>query len=176
MVTSLKSCWLKAIACEFSRDVRKAEWLARQGAELHAGDVTDAASLQSAATGVDVVFHLAAFVSEWGPWDKFEAIIVAGTKNALAAAVTAGVRRFVHVSTATVYDDAFARRARVITEDAPLGTAGDRAYGNYSKAKVLAEQAVWQMHRQGQLEITVLAPPGFMARAISRFCHDWSST
>src|SRR5690348_2119758 len=88
-----------------ARDVHKAAWLVRQGAKVHAGDVTNPVSLRSAATDVDVVFHLAAFVSEWGPWKKFEAITVAGTKNTLAAAVTAGVRRFVHISTATVYDD-----------------------------------------------------------------------
>src|SRR5712671_5537206 len=112
------------------RDERKGQWLKQQGAELCLGDVTARDSLQQAAVGVDTVFHLAAFVSEWGPWSKFRAITVEGTENMLTAAEVARVPRFLHVSSATVYDDRFARRARVISENAPLGACGDRAYGS----------------------------------------------
>jgi len=55
------------------RDERKGQWLAHQGAELCVGDVTDCKSLRQAAVGMDVVFHLAAYVSEWGPWNAFQA-------------------------------------------------------------------------------------------------------
>jgi nucleoside-diphosphate-sugar epimerase len=140
------------------RNVSKGNWLWRQGAEPWLGDVTDRRALPSAVAGVDCVFHLAAYVSEWGPWRSFREVTVNGTKNLLAAAAQLSVPRFLHVSTATVYDDSFARRQRVISEDAPLGSCGDRAYGNYSKAKVLAERAVWQAHEQGQISATVLRP------------------
>jgi nucleoside-diphosphate-sugar epimerase len=140
------------------RCISKGQWLEEKGAELCQGDVTDLASLARATAGIDVVFHLAAMVSEWGAWPKFQAVTVAGTNNVLTAAVESGVPRFLHVSTATVYDDAFSRRQRIIAEDAPHGACGDRAYGNYSKAKVLAEQAVWRFHADGKIQATVVRP------------------
>jgi nucleoside-diphosphate-sugar epimerase len=140
------------------RDEAKGDWLARQGAELIVGDVTDLTSLMRATEGIDTVFHCAAYVTDWGPWGRFKAVTVDGTSNLLAAASKAGVARFLHVSTATVYDDRFCRRARIITEDAPHGERGDRAYGHYSKAKVLAEKLVWQSHREGKIAATVIRP------------------
>lgn len=104
-----------------------------------------------------MVYHLAAHVSDWGPWEKFHAVTVRGTQNTLEAAAQAGVRRFVLVSTALVYDDRFARKARLVPEDAPL-KEGDRAYGHYSKAKVLAEEAAWKAHQEGRLVVTVIRP------------------
>jgi nucleoside-diphosphate-sugar epimerase len=140
------------------RDKAKGDWLRQRGAELSSGDVTDRASLARATEGIDTVLHCAAYVTDWGRWHKFQAVTVDGTKNLLSAAASAGVSRFLHVSTATVYDDQFSRRARIITEDAPHGERGDRAYGNYSRAKVLAERLVWQSHREGQIAATVVRP------------------
>jgi len=140
------------------RNKAKGDWLKQRGAELSEGDVTDRASLARAIEGIDTVFHCAAYVTDWGPWNKFQAVTVDGTANLLATAASAGVSRFLHVSTATVYDDRFCRRARVITEDAPHGDRGDRAYGNYSRAKVLAERLVWQSHREGEIAATVVRP------------------
>jgi nucleoside-diphosphate-sugar epimerase len=140
-----------------ARNPTKADRLAALGADVAVGDVTDAGSLAAAAKGCDLVYHLAAHVSDWGPWETFESVTVRGTENMLAAAAQAGVRRFVLVSTALVYDDRFARRARVVTEDAPLGE-GDRAYGHYSKAKVLAEQAAWKAHADGKVSVRVIRP------------------
>lgn len=152
---------LIAAGCEtrvLLRHISRGRWLAQKGAELFVGDVTEPASLEAACAGVDVVFHLAAYVSEWGPWARFQTVTVNGTENMLRVARQAGARRFVHVSTATVYDDAVTRRQRIIREDAPCGECGDRAYGNYSKAKVYAEQAVWWFHREGKIQATVLRP------------------
>src|SRR5262249_21034718 len=140
------------------RNKAKADWLRQHGAELSDGDVTDRASLARAAEGIDTVFHCAAYVTDWGPWNKFQAVTVDGTANLLAAAVSADVSRFLHVSTATVYDDRFCRRARIISENGPQGDCGDRAYGNYSKAKVLAERLVWQSHTEGNIVATVIRP------------------
>ncbi len=125
--------------------------------ETAQGDVTQPASLATAAAGCDVIYHLAARVSDWGPWSDFEAVTVQGTENLLAAAVRAGCRRVVLVSTAVVYDDRHARRARRIPESAPLGT-GDRAYGHYARAKVLAEDCARSYHESGRVEVVILRP------------------
>lgn len=140
------------------RDKCKGAWLKEKGAQLITGDIVNPASLAQATEGIDTIFHLAAHVTEWGPWQRFQDITVEGTGNLLTAASEADVSRFLHVSTATVYDDRFCRRARIIIEDAPHGARGDRAYGNYSKAKVLAERLVWRFHQERKIAATVVRP------------------
>jgi farnesol dehydrogenase len=64
-----------------------------EGVEVAAGDVTDALSLTSAASGCDAVLHAAALVKIWVPDPSlFEAVNVGGLENALAAARSAGAR------------------------------------------------------------------------------------
>ncbi|MFN3254124.1 MAG: NAD-dependent epimerase/dehydratase family protein [Ilumatobacter sp.] len=67
-----------------------------------AGDVTDPDALAAAVDGCDAVVHLAAKVGIVGTRAEFHAINVAGTANVIAAAVGAGVSRFVHVSSPSV--------------------------------------------------------------------------
>jgi uncharacterized protein YbjT (DUF2867 family) len=60
------------------------------------GDVTDPNSLRAAVRDVDVVVHLVA-IRQGRPKD-FERVMIGGTRNLLAAAREAGVRRFVLMS------------------------------------------------------------------------------
>src|SRR5262249_61703358 len=78
-------------------------WLDTQGVEYVQGDVTDPVSLRQACEGVDVVYHAAARVGDWGPWEEFQRITIDGTQNLVDAGIAAGVRRFVHVSSISVY-------------------------------------------------------------------------
>lgn len=78
------------------RDLRRGAKLAAWGCELVEGDVTDGGSLRDAVTGVDAVVHLVAI--RQGRRDQFQRIMVDGTRDLLAAAKDAGVRRFVHMS------------------------------------------------------------------------------
>jgi UDP-glucose 4-epimerase len=77
--------------------------------ELLRGSVTDAALVQKAVEGCEVVFHLAAQVSVplslEQPVETFE-VNLYGTQLLLEAARQAGVRRFVFASSAAVYGDA----------------------------------------------------------------------
>ena len=140
------------------RDLGKGLRLKQLGVEVVQGDVSDLSSLNDVTTGIDIVFHVAAYVSDWGPWSAFQSATVNGTTNMLTVSVASHVRRFLHVSTAVVYDDRTARRLRVVSESAPQGEFGDRAYGSYAKAKVMAEQAVWRCHQVSQLPVTVIRP------------------
>lgn len=70
---------------------------------LVTGDVTDFPSLCAAVDGVQVVFHLASAVSDWGEGRLFRRVIVDGTLNLIRAAEEAKCRRIVFVSSATVY-------------------------------------------------------------------------
>src|SRR5439155_26088615 len=70
--------------------------LAAWGVELATGDVTDPASLRAACQGVDAVVHLVAIIR--GRPADFERVMADGTRNVVAAAQEAGVRRFVLAS------------------------------------------------------------------------------
>jgi NADH dehydrogenase len=74
------------------RGARATAW----GAELAEGDVTDAASLRAAVTGVETVVHLVSIIK--GQRSDFERIMVEGTRNLVAAAKGAGVWRLVLAS------------------------------------------------------------------------------
>jgi len=78
------------------RDPARATRLAAWGVELVTGDVTDLSSLDAACEGVDAVVHLVAIIK--GAPQDFERVMSEGTRNVVAAAQAAGVRRFVLAS------------------------------------------------------------------------------
>jgi NADH dehydrogenase len=78
------------------RDLRRGAKLAAWGCELVEGDVTQRESIRAALAGVDEVIHLVAI--RQGRRDQFQRIMVEGTRDLLAEAKEAGVRRFVHMS------------------------------------------------------------------------------
>ncbi|HEU4449532.1 MAG TPA: NAD-dependent epimerase/dehydratase family protein [Gaiellaceae bacterium] len=76
--------------------------LQERGADVHDArvDLLDAAGLADAVAGCDAVVHVAALYSYDTPVQLMERVNVEGTRALLAAAARAGVRRFVHCSTA----------------------------------------------------------------------------
>jgi len=75
---------------------RSATTLAAWGAELVQADMTDRESLRRAVDGAEVVVHLVAI--RQGPEEQFRQIMEQGTRELVAAAQEAGVRRFVLMS------------------------------------------------------------------------------
>lgn len=69
--------------------------------ETMPGDVTDAASLQGVAEGMDAVLHAAGILEADGP-DDFKRINTEGTRHLLAEAERAGIRHFVLISSISV--------------------------------------------------------------------------
>jgi uncharacterized protein YbjT (DUF2867 family) len=78
------------------RDPRKAKRLEAWGVTLVEGDVTDSASLRRAVAGCDTIVHLVAL--RQGRKDRFQRVMVDGTRGLLAAAKDAGLGRFIHMS------------------------------------------------------------------------------
>jgi NADH dehydrogenase len=78
------------------RKRRRGEQLERWGCELVEGDVTDPESLLRGVEGVDVVVHLVAI--RQGKPEQFERVMSAATRDLVAAAEQAGVRRLVLMS------------------------------------------------------------------------------
>lgn len=108
--------------------------LAAQGARFVPCDLAHD-PLGPVLAGVDAVHHLAALSSPWGPPAAFDAANVVATRRLLAAAREAGARRFVHVSTPSIYADA--RDQFGITEDTPLPA---RFANDYARTKHAAER------------------------------------
>jgi len=134
-------------------------WLKTQPTELVEmieGDVTDRASLDKAMKGVTCVYHAAARVGDWGPWAEFVQITIEGTRNVLEAAIHAGVDRFIHVSSISVYGHPDGE-GKVFDETAPLGFNLHK-WSYYSRAKVQAEHIIWDAHKNGKIRITVIRP------------------
>jgi NADH dehydrogenase len=83
---------VRALVRKPARATRLAAW----AVELAEGDVTDPASVRAACEGVDTVVHLVAIIR--GRPADFERVMKEGTRNVVAAAQQAGVRRFVLAS------------------------------------------------------------------------------
>lgn len=126
------------------------------GAEIVAGDLTDPGSLRRACAGVDRVYHSAARVGDWGSWKEFSRISIDGTRHLLEAAAEAKVRRFLHISSISVYGQVDGQ-GLLLDEGAPLGVKLTR-WNYYARAKVDAEKHVWDMHESGRLPVTVIRP------------------
>ena len=104
--------------------------------EVVRGDIRDAEVVTRAVSGCDVVIHAAAKVGLVGSYAEFYDINVAGTKNVVEAAVEAGCRGIVYVSSPSVSYS----RIPVNGESAPPAT--DDVIGHYSKTKSIAERLV----------------------------------
>jgi uncharacterized protein YbjT (DUF2867 family) len=83
---------VRALVRDPARGTRLANW----GAELAVGDMTDPTALLTACEDVDAVVHLVAIIK--GKPQDFQQVMTEGTRNLVAAAETAGVRRFVLAS------------------------------------------------------------------------------
>ena len=89
----------------------QARMAARRGWLPVTGDLGVPESLRPAADGADLVVHAAAYLGR--DRDVAEAVNVAGTRWLAEAALAAGVRRFVHISTMSVWGPAAGRAARI---------------------------------------------------------------
>jgi dihydroflavonol-4-reductase len=86
------------------RSAARARSVIPQECEIVEGDVTDARSLCAAAEGCEAMYHAAGLPEQWlADAATFERVNVAGTRNALEAARSASVRRFVYTSTIDVF-------------------------------------------------------------------------
>jgi len=83
--------------------IENADKLIEQGVEVVRGDITDANTLPPAVKDIDLIFHLAGMMGVWRPLADYRLVNVTGTENLYKAAQAAGVRRFVHTSSHTVY-------------------------------------------------------------------------
>ena len=135
-----------------ARSDASAKTVRERGADPVRGDLDDVGAMASGAAGCEVAFHCAAHLGDWGRREDFERGNVQGTRNALAAAREAGVRRFVHVGTEAAL---LAGQPLIeVDERAPLRFDSPVLY---SSTKARAEEAVIEANQDG-LETVVVRP------------------
>lgn len=135
--------------------VRKSSSLARLGdrnVHLVYGDITDRDALQTAMTGVDIVFHTAAYV-ELGLVDaaEMERVNVEGTRAVMEVAQAVGVSKVVYCSTIGIFGDT---KGQVVDETFQR-TQTDFSSA-YDRTKYQAQQIVDQLATQGLPVVSVL--------------------
>jgi len=85
------------------RKPERAATLKNWGCEVFPGDVTDADSVRRATEGCEAVVHLVSIIT--GRRSAFDHVMVHGTRNLVAAAKEAGIRRFVLMSALGVSEE-----------------------------------------------------------------------
>ncbi|WP_369222677.1 NAD-dependent epimerase/dehydratase family protein [Streptomyces sp. R39] len=130
------------------RDAARGEPLAELGAEVVVGDLRDEEALGKAVAGADAVVNVAAAfrgVPDEEAWAvNRDAAVALGR-----AAVSAGVRRFVQVSTGNVYGTG---RGRPLTEDDESRPGGEM-WGAYPESKAAAERELLAL--AGGMEVRI---------------------
>ncbi len=128
--------------------------LQKTNVEIVRGDLKDLESLREAIDGIDMVCHAAAAMS--GPWQEHLETTVQGTEWMLKIAQEAGVKRFVHISSITVYRTWDHGREALIDETSPWDPYPERL-GPYAHSKIEAEKRALRYLRQG-LPVVVIRP------------------
>lgn len=111
--------------------------LAALGVEQLRGDLADAEAVMRATDGCEAVFHVAALVEMWGPYERFFATNVLGTRHVIAACVAQRVPKLIYTSTPSVVHGGDAVAG--VDESAPYP---DHFEAHYPATKAIAEREV----------------------------------
>jgi dihydroflavonol-4-reductase len=137
-----------------SSDLRN---IADVNADRVEGDLRDAASIEKALSGCDVVFHVAA---DYRLWVRDPAAMyrsnVEGTRGLLEAARKQGVRRIVYTSSvATMGFGSGSNHGRPADEESPVALAD--MIGHYKRSKFMAEQVAIEAAKSG-VDVVIVNP------------------
>lgn len=100
-------------------------------------DIRDQMAVEKACKGRDVVFHLAAKVGIWGPYDSYFSTNVTGTLNVIKACRKQGVSRIVFTSSSSVVFDGLDLDG--VDESCPYP---EKHGSSYAATKAMAERLI----------------------------------
>jgi len=137
-------------------------WLAQDGVEIVRGDLANTVDWAAAVQGVDVVVHAAAEIKDPA---LMPAVNVLGPERLLHAAVNAGVKRWVQLSSVGSYGQV---RSGLISEDWP-----DNPYDPYEVSKTDFDEILKQAAQDHGIEICIVRPsnvygPGMRNKSIQQ--------
>lgn len=143
----------RAVRVLIHRDQRAIDGL---DVEIVKGDVRDLASLYRAFSGMEVVYHLAAYISILASeWPRLELINVYGTQNVIKACLHCGVQRLIYFSSI----HAFTQKPLDVPIDESRSLAESETDPPYDRSKAAAEKEVYRGIEQG-LETVIIIPTG----------------
>ena len=126
--------------------------VANPDANVVAGDISAPGDWQDHTAGCDLIVHTAAIVSNSEDMQAQWRVNTVGTRNTLDAAVRAGARRFVYLSSVRAFSDTgFPDN---VTEAWPVRPDGNP----YVDTKIACEQVVLQAHAAGEIAVTIVRP------------------
>ncbi len=132
-----------------------------EGVEFVAGDVTEPASLTSAAAGCDAILHAAALVKIDAPAGDFDRVNIGGLEHVLAAAAQARVAKIVYVSSFIALGPTEHAPGGVLDEGAPGGVLDERRDGvwinDYQRTKTISDARARQAITAG-VPLSVIYP------------------
>ncbi len=131
------------------------------------GDIRDAAAVDAAMEGIDVVVHAAAALPLYKKEDIFSTD-VDGTRNVVDAVYRHNVDRLIHISSTAVYG---------IPDHHPL-REDDKldGVGPYGKAKIMAEEICLEYRAKGMC-VTIIRPKSFVGPerlGVFALLYDWA--
>jgi nucleoside-diphosphate-sugar epimerase len=126
--------------------------LDKLGATFVKGNLENKDFVKDIVKNTDIIAHSAALAAPWGRYNDFYAANVLSAQHLLDAALETGIKRFVHISTPSIY---FTGTDRFdVKEDDPL----PQKFSNfYAATKYEAEKLVGKAFEKG-LETIVLRP------------------
>ncbi len=131
-------------------DDSKAKEHEGHGLEVFYGDIRDYQAVGKAVNGVQVVFHLAAVVTDWAPKELFKQVNIDGMRNICQASFRSRVERFIEVST----NDVFGLKEGVVIDE-----TFDFSYWRepYPDTKLEATKIAWEFCQKG-LPVSMVYP------------------
>jgi len=121
------------------------------GVEVVRGDVTDGEALRRAVRGVKRVYHVAAKTGPWGAEEDYRNVNVLGLAELVRVSVEAGIERFVHTSSITVYGH---HLRGVVSEDHPFHAEDNP----YSRSKIAGEQLLAKLIQEQSAPVIIVRP------------------
>lgn len=107
-------------------------------AEYINGDITDIDSIRAVVKDIDILFHCAAIVKDYGPKKFFYKINVEGTKNLVIACQNTQLKRFIFLSHMR-YEDR-------------------KKFGFYSESKAVAEEFLFKKYKEKGFPTIIIRP------------------
>jgi nucleoside-diphosphate-sugar epimerase len=129
--------------------------------------VRDPAACARLAAGADVLVHAAAALPILGSRAAIRSVNVGGTATVLAAALDAGVRRAILISSTAVYG--VPEKHPIVEGDPLVGV------GHYGESKIEAEAVTREFGRRG-LEVVIVRPKTFVGPerlGVFEILFDW---
>ncbi|MBL4884158.1 MAG: NAD-dependent epimerase/dehydratase family protein [Planctomycetaceae bacterium] len=127
--------------------------LKKLGVEVVQGDLRDSQVVDTACTGIDTVFHVAAIPGVWGKWKTYYEINTTGTRNIIAACQQQQVAKLIYTSSPSVVFDG--KSHSDAEESLPYP---EKYLCHYPHSKAIAEQEVLQANAKQGLLTCALRP------------------